>query len=185
MKFTTKKSLVLSAILLLGAGVFLVFSQKRPLLEDGNGQKAPVISLENPQTYQEPQGGGEKNKFTFNYPQKFNLTSQDIEGGGKKILVESTEPQKGFEITVLPFDEVGPLTAARIKQDIPDMVMGNQKSVIVGAEKIPALAFNSTDENIGNTFEIWFVYNGSLYQALTYPEFSAGMEEILKTWQFK
>lgn len=183
-KFTTKKAVILSAILLLAAAAVGIWLSQNGSLDGGEESKEYKPKFSNPQTF-ESQNPAQKNDFVFQYPEKFNVVREPIEGGGEKILVESQDPKKGFEVTVLPFDEQGPLTAARVKQDLPNIVMDNQKSVTVGAEKIPALAFNSTDENIGKTFEIWFIYSGSLYQALTYPEFAGGMEEILKTWKFK
>jgi len=124
--------------------------------------------------------------FTFLYPKKLNVTESPIEGitGGKRILAESTEAKKGFEVIVLPFDEVGLLSKDRILQDVPDMIIKNERETRVGGG-IYALAFNSTDENIGDTFEIWFTHKGFIYEARTYPEFGPAMEEILNNWQFK
>ena len=170
---------LLLGIVALGAWAF--FGSSSPLSRVV-GEKAPYVpNFPDPQTFE----GREGDKFVFQYPQKFNVTTIPIEGGGKKILVESTQARKGFELTILQFDEQERLTSERIRQDIPGIVIENEKSTSVGVEKIPALAFNSTDEYIGPTYEIWFVYQGNLYEALTYPEFASEMEEILKTWTFK
>lgn len=62
----------------------------------------------------------------------------------------------------------------------------NASPVIASAsEAISAISFDSTDVNIGNTHEVWFIGKGELYQFRTYKEFGAGMEEILKTFKFK
>jgi hypothetical protein len=128
----------------------------------------------------------EENNFAFVYPEKLKITESAIEGvdGGKRILAESGEVKKGFEVVILPFDENNPITKERILQDVPDMVINNEKEITVG-NGIYALSFDGTDENIGNTSEIWFTHNGFLYEAQTYPEFGPQMAEILKTWQFK
>jgi hypothetical protein len=125
-----------------------------------------------------------ESKTAFTYPNKLKITETPIEGveGGKTILAETGEAKKGFEMVVLPFDEAGPLTKERILQDIPDKVINNEKNVTVG-KNIPALAFDSEDESIGPTYEIWFVSNGFIYQARTYPDFGVSMGEILKTFK--
>jgi len=135
-----------------------------------------------PQTASQTQSVG--NNFTFQYPQKYNITSRDIEGGGKQILVESTEPKKGFEIDIIPFDESTPLTADRIKQDLPDIVMSDITNFTVSTS-ISGLSFNSADDNIGSTHEVWFIAGGALYQCRTYRDFGPAMEEMLKTFKFK
>ena len=199
MTYQFKKILILALILLavLVAGVWwwLSSSSVIPGLTRDPGLSSPLMG--------EDQGGGEvvpatydnpADDFTFTYPGRFTITETPFEGGGKQITVESTEPKKGFELTILPFDEPGPLTSERIRQDLPDLPMDNLQYLIFSPLRegetqegvnIPALSFNSTDDTIGPTYEIWFSYNGYLYQSLTYPEFASGMQDILGTWSFK
>lgn len=130
--------------------------------------------------------------FTLDYPRDFKVHEEDVGASGssaeasapqgKKYVFESSEPKRGFEITVLPFDEASPLTKERILQDIPDMPIANEKNITVG-KNIPALAFESEDESIGPTFEIWFIYSGNLYEIQTYAEFGPQMTDILKTFK--
>ena len=125
--------------------------------------------------------------FTAVSPEQLKISEVPIEGvaGGKRILAESqTKAGEGFEVIVLPFDEPGPLTRERILQDLPDMVIKNEKTVGVGGS-ISALSFDSTDEGVGTTHEVWFVHGGFIYQARTYQSFGDRMEEILKSWKFK
>lgn len=139
------------------------------------------------QTYEATEGD-----FSFVYPEKLKITEEpiiDAEGGqvGKRILAESSTPEgtaRGFEIVVLPFDEDTVLTKKRILQDVPEMAIKNEKNIKIGGD-IGALAFESQDENIGTTYEIWFAHSGFLYQARTYKDFGPMMEEILKQWRFK
>jgi hypothetical protein len=133
------------------------------------------------QTYQ-----ATEDNFTFVYPEKLKITEIPIDGveGGKRILAESGEAKKGFEVVILPFDENGVLTKERILQDVPDMVIKNEKKVTVGGN-IEAIQFEGEDESIGATSEIWFTHSGHIYEARTYPEFGAGMAEILTHWKFK
>ena len=126
----------------------------------------------------------DEDNFTFPYPADFITFTHPVADAGKRIVLESTKAERGFEITILPFDEPGPLTAERILVDIPDMTLENSHSITIGSG-IPALAFDSADENIGPTHEIWFPYDGFLYQARTRPAFGPEMEMLLAEWSFK
>jgi hypothetical protein len=124
-----------------------------------------------------------ENTFSFEHPNNMKIVESDLVGvdGGKRIIVESGEVKKGFEIIILPFDESEALTQERILADVPDMEMNNVKNIFIG-EKISALSFESSDEIIGKTFEIWFVINGKLFEARTYPEFEGEMMKIINTF---
>lgn len=121
-------------------------------------------------------------KFLFEYEDGFVITSVPLEAGNK-IVFELAKPRNGFQITVFPFDELGPLTEERIKKDLPDLVVVEAKSVSMAG--VETLQFKSIDESVGGTFEVWFVYSGNFYQIQTYKEFSLELQEIMKSWQFK
>jgi hypothetical protein len=174
------KIIIILALLIIGGLLLLKFWPK-----DSNktAQVNSVISQKLGETKTlEPA----ENNFNLSYPKDMKVIESELEGveGGRRILVESGEAKKGFEIIVLPFDEEGSLTKERILADVPDMEMNNVKNISVG-NNISALSFESTDENLGKTFEIWFVSNGRLYEARTYIEYGGEMEEILKTWKIK
>ena len=154
--------------------------------------------------------------FSFSYPEGFNISDFD-DGGGKIILVQSNgsdttyktdttdESYGGFQIFIAGFDEPGPITKERILKDIPDMVIINEKEILVGGEK--ALSFISQDELGGEMREIWVVHpvrsrspeatadpladrtsngasGGYLYQIMGYRNFEKELLEIMKTWRF-
>lgn len=122
-------------------------------------------------------------KFSFDYPDKFIVNDVSTNGVDNKVTFESVEPGQGFQITILPFDEPGPLTEDRIKKDLPGLaILEPVKSVMNGVD---VLQFNSVDESVGNTFEVWFVYSGSLYQIQTYRNFNKELLDILNSWIFK
>jgi hypothetical protein len=122
----------------------------------------------------------------FLISEKLKITEMPVENvpDGKRILAESGESKKGFEIVILPFDENGQLTKERILTDVPDMKIENEKEITIGND-IKALAFGSEDENLGPTFEIWFASGGHLFEARTYPEFGEAMKGILQTLKFR
>ncbi len=123
-----------------------------------------------------------EHKFSFEYEDDFIITHTSLDAGGK-IVFESLEPRKGFQIIIFPFDELGPLTEERIKKDLPDLAVIEAESVSVAG--VETLYFKSVDEGVGDTFEVWFVYSGNFYQIQTYREFSGELQVIMKSWQFK
>lgn len=191
----SKKILIISIIIVV-TGYFWYKSRgdntltsdvkETPTSVSGQNVDRNIDILKYPKIYTSPDG-----KFTFNYPDGFKITdntgasSASAEGTivPGKILVESGQPNKGFEITIIPFDEPGPLTAERIHQDLPNLEISKFRNIDISS--VSALAFDSKDDSIGDTSEIWFTHNGSLYQAQTYRSFSPEMEEILKTLKFK
>ena len=93
------------------------------------------------------------------------------------------ENEKGFQIFIAAFDEPGPITKERILKDIPDMVISNEKEILVGGER--ALSFTSQDDLGNETQETWLVHSGNLYQISVFPSFEKELLEILKTWKFQ
>lgn len=117
--------------------------------------------------------------FTFSYPQALKTTSFE-EAPGYTVLVQDTA-NHAIQVYITPFDENITLTAERIKQDIPDIVMNNTKTVQVAG--ISAQTFNSTNEVFGTTREVWFVHEGNLYQIVTSPELEMTLAGILLSWK--
>ena len=126
------------------------------------------------ETYTNPKYG-----FSFNYSKEFSA-SEFTDGEADIILVKDVTGD-GFQISITPFDESGPITKERILKDILDMSVGGGKEISVGGEK--AFGFTNKDA-AGETLEIWFVHNGNLYQISAFPSFSDKLEEIIKTWKF-
>lgn len=178
-------------ILLLLAGIWFLARTKNSSGRAGglnpvgdNPTVTPTISASLGKTYASPNG-----EFSFNYPEGFVITELPINEAttSRQIIVESGEPQRGFELDILAFDEPGPLTSERIKQDLPDIEISQSRDISISS--ITALAFESTDPppagGIGKTYEIWFVHDGNLYQAKTYRTFGKEMEEMMRTIKFK
>ena len=160
--------------------------------------------------------------FSFQYPEGFKVSEFEEENGkvilfeasGKTSDVESpktsdVEELAGFQIFITPFDESGPLTAERIKKDLPNAVVENPTLVKVGPStgsgQAEALSFvGEGDPPTGlsadkageaggfKTAEGWFVWppepypNGNyLYQITAKVEDAKLLEGIITTWKFQ
>lgn len=129
-----------------------------------------------------------KYNFSFDYPSTFK-TSNFIEGDGEQIQFQSDNGD-WFQIYVTPWDEGDIITPERIKKDLPNIVIKEPQQVILGPKQKEgigprALIFFSKDVSIGDTREIWFVHNGSLYQISTYKSFDIEIGKILSTLVFQ
>lgn len=123
--------------------------------------------------------------FSFRYQKEFKVTSHQPPGTTRgEVVVIEHDQNESFQIAITPFDEKGPITKARIVRDLPDIPMGEEDNTIqIGYAH--ALGFKSADEAIGQTYEIWFVAGGYLYQISAPLSFRKNLMNILSTWIFK
>jgi len=127
--------------------------------------------------------------FTLNYPSGMT-TSNFREGSGEQIVFQNTKNGDWFQVYVTPWDETGDITATRIKQDLPDLLISSPQKAIIGPQQKQgigphALIFLSNEKGLGDTREVWFVANGNLYQVTTYKRLDAMLGQVLSTLTFK
>ncbi len=129
----------------------------------------------------------EKYGFSLEFPEGFKSSTFPDEKG--ELVVFEKSPKEGLQIYIAPFDTEGPLTAQFIRSEVPDMPMRNIKTAKL--DSVPAVVFESSNESIGATLEIWLAHPESpvphgnyLYQISTYKEFAGEMTEILQSWKF-
>ncbi len=126
-------------------------------------------------------------QFSFDYPKTFSV-SNFLEGDGEQVIFNNKK--EWFQIYITPWDDSEALTVQKIKKDIPGIKMIDPKEVILGPNQKDgvgqrAIIFFSADGGVGETREIWFVHNGSLYQISTYKSFDTEIGKILSTLVFK
>jgi len=189
----------------LGGAIFFLVTKNSPKGEVSNSiNEYPSVSDNIDETYTvTPSKENEENniyidsqyKFSFEYPKDFTATKFQEGEDSNTILVQEKESKKSFQIFISPFDEPGPLTAERVKQDLPDLIIKNpEQRVLKNGAK--ALIFFSEEPSLGEIREIWFIYpvsgadsngvhNGYLYQISTYKELDSLVAKILETWKFQ
>ena len=47
-----------------------------------------------------------------------------------------------------------------------------------------AASFYSTDVRLGDTYEVWFIHGGYLYEVTTLKPLDAWLQNIMQTWVF-
>lgn len=151
-------------------------------LNPGNEEEDGALS----QTYIDETYG-----FSFNYPEGYNVSNLSDENGDI-ILVQKPASEKGFQVFISIFDEPAEeLNPARVQTDLPNMAINNPEDVLIAKGQIPALIFNSAEQILGDTREVWFVWppeplpNGNeLYRVSAYADQDAFLGPILETWKF-
>ena len=175
------KIVLIVLILALAAGAFWY------LKYDKSGEVVwnyPFTNLELTERYEDEELG-----FFVDYPEGFMVNNTEEEN--VKVLVFSkANSEESFQIFIMPYDEPGPITPERILIDQPEMVIKDPQTVQIAGEE--ALVFFSTDPDIGDVREVWFVHpsttlgaSGRLYQASTYAKYDELLAKVMKTFKFK
>src|SRR3989344_2176559 len=133
--------------------------------------------------------------FSLNFPS--NMTASNFrEGEGEMVNFQSSENGDWFQIYISSWNEEEGISAERIRQDIPDIVITTPQQVVIGPGQREgvgpvALIFFSQDSGLGDTREIWFVYHEQgrgvasfLYQITTYKRLDSMIGEVLSTLDF-
>ena len=102
--------------------------------------------------------------YGFSFPYFKDFTVQNIqEERGELVLVENPAVGMGFQLFITPDEETEPLTATRIRHDLPDMAMDEVMEFLL-PDDTPAVRFVSRDPVLGDVGETWFRKDGHLYQ---------------------
>jgi hypothetical protein len=115
------------------------------------------------------------------YPSELSLKTYDEGGGAATIDFQNVQKGEGFQIFIVPYSGMQ-VTAERFKEDEPSGVRNNPTyGLIDGAS---ASSFYSTDASLGDTYEVWFIHGGYLYEVTTLKPLDAWLQNIMQTWLF-
>lgn len=156
----------------------LTASEAQPLLPprpvpDRCGQSTPGVQC--------AEYRNEKYRFSIFYPESRSIKEYDEGGGAMTITFENFDAAHGFQTFIVPYsgDKVSP---ERFKMDVPSGVRTNERTVIV--DGVPGAAFYSNDMRLGDTYEIWFIHGGYLYEITTLKSREENLNERMQTWRF-
>ena len=131
--------------------------------------------------------------FLLRYPDTLSV-SEFKDSGATVVLIQESGSARGFQIFISAWDEgVESLTAERIERDLPDLVMREVEKVRIGiSEGYPAVLFQSENDGIGKTREVWFVYPeqsrgvaSNLYQVRAPLSYDTELSWVMSTWTFQ
>ncbi len=125
----------------------------------------------------------EKYGFRYYHSPQAKITEFDEGGGAMTIVQENEQKMRGLQIFVVPY--LGEtISDEQFKRDVPSGVRYNIENTKIGRRGIRAVTFNSFDEFIGETREVWFIFEGHLYEITTFKGFGDWLAPILQTWRF-
>lgn len=122
-------------------------------------------------------------KYHFSVFHSDQKTVQEFDegGGAMTIVFQNTTNVHGFQIYVLPYSGTQ-VSEARFKEDEPSGVREGVTNITV--DGATAAAFYSKDASLGDTFEVWFIHGGYLYEVTTLKSLEPNMMQRLQTWKF-
>lgn len=186
MKFRLILILGLVLLALLGA-VFYFFKIPASVTQDNSSVASPSASSANDTRFarEAPAGFGEYHNiryhFSLFYPE--NLSVKEFSGSGSTITVTFQNPAdaKGFQIYSFPYNKPQ-ISQERFKKDIPSGVQTELKSITLAGAT--GAAFYSKDAELGDTYEVWLIKGGILYEVTTLKSLDTWLQNILQTWEF-
>ena len=119
--------------------------------------------------------------FSLFYPQELSVSEHPEGGGASTVTFQNVDEAKGFQIFIVPYGEPQ-VSEARFKKDEPSGVRTNFSNMTV--DGAVGAAFDSTDVNLGETREVWFIRGGYLYEVTTLKPLDTWLDGIMQTWQF-
>ncbi len=119
--------------------------------------------------------------FSLFYPQDLSAREYKEVGTAMTVTFEGPFSDRGFQVFVVPYGEKR-VTPERFKTDVPSGIIASSTDITL--DGIAATAFYSRNQAMGDTYEIWFLYHGFLYEVTTYKEFDAWLNEIMSSWKF-
>jgi len=127
----------------------------------------------------------ENKKYGFSYYRSPQATIKEFdEGGGAMTIVqENIKNVRGLQIFIIPYKEKT-ISEERFRLDVPSGVRKNVEKTFIGLPQVEAVTFNSYDEFLGETREVWFIYNGHLYEITTFKGVGDWFAPLLQTWRF-
>jgi len=125
----------------------------------------------------------EKYGFYYYHSPEAKITEYNEGGGAMTITQENLSKMRGMQIFIVPYDGKI-ITDERFLRDAPSGVRYNIESTNIGYIDVPAVTFNSYDQFLGDTREVWFIHNGYLYEVTTFKGFGDWFSGIMKTWRF-
>jgi hypothetical protein len=138
---------------------------------------AGASATANLETYTDPQYG-----FSFKHPADYTVSAFD-DSGGTMTLVTGSGADQTFQIFIQPVGAIDALDPSKIRRELPDKVIDEPHSIVF-SDNYPALIFLSRESG-KQVRELWFVYDGQLFQVRSPLSFDANLARIMVSWQFE
>jgi hypothetical protein len=119
--------------------------------------------------------------FSVHYPADIPPKEYTDQPPGFTVAFQNGDGTAGFQIYAAPIDGTE-ITKERFARDEPSGVRKDPEDTSVDGAH--ALAFHGFDAYIGQTYEVWFIHDGFLYEVSTYKDLEPWLNEIMSPWKF-
>ena len=123
----------------------------------------------------------ERYSFSLFYPEETTVKEFDEGRGALTIVFENVEKAWGFQIFIVPYKE-SQVSEERFLTDVPSGVRENFSDFYI--DGTVAASFYSKNIGLGDTWEVWFIRGGFLYEVTTLKNLDAWLGGIMKSWKF-
>jgi hypothetical protein len=119
-------------------------------------------------------------RFSLYYPDTLTVTEHPGAEQTMTVLFEG-QTGRGFQIFIAP-DSDSQITEQRFLLDEPSGVMQNRQNITIDGS--PATEFESTNQAMGASEEVWFLHQNYLYEVTAPQPLASWLISILETWSF-
>ncbi len=122
--------------------------------------------------------------YTLTTPVDFTSTALSQDDGSETVLFVGSTATRNFQMYISDYASDELITPQVIQKNIPDLLVEKPETIAVDGAQGVAFISGPKDGTL-RTREIWFAYNGKLYQITTFKEFDDQMVDILSTWKWQ
>lgn len=119
--------------------------------------------------------------FSFYHAPTSRVREIDEGGGAMTVVLENFERQRGIQVFIVPYAEAT-ISEERFLRDVPSGIRQNVENATV--DGVQAVTFNSFDQALGETREIWMIRNGFLYEITTFKGVGLWFNPFIQSWDF-
>lgn len=187
MNFLSKKNIFISSLVLatLVGGGYFFSSVKKSSGEVGGTSLLKEIEFKNTGKRFVPNGWQEFRSefygFSILYKDELAIKQFEEGGGASTFTFENASSTLGFQLFVVPYGEEK-ISQERFLKDSPLGVRENQKDFKI--DTVIGTSFYGKNETLGDTYEVWFIRNGLLYEASIPRSLEVWFLDIIETWLF-
>lgn len=120
-------------------------------------------------------------RFSLFYPSGMKVTEFDEGDGARTITFENVAGVKGFQIFIVPYG-AQQVSVERFRKDVPSGMREQSTDLLIDGSV--ANAFFSNNIALGDTWEVWFIKNGYLFETTVPKVLGPWLSDILVTWKF-
>lgn len=120
-------------------------------------------------------------RFSLFYPSELAAKTYDEGGGAATIDFQNVQKAEGFQIFIVPYSGTT-VSEQRFEEDEPSGVRNDMKTGTLAG--VSAAAFYSNDSRLGETYEVWFIHGGYLFEVTTLKPLDTWLQDIMQSLVF-